>query len=36
MHAFWDVGGAKPVVDKCGGHFGPVRDDDPGAVRHLC
>jgi hypothetical protein len=33
MYAFWDVGGAKPVVDECGGHFGPVRDDDPETVR---
>ena len=26
MHAYADVGGAAPVLDECGGHFGPTAD----------
>ena len=24
IYAYQDIGGAAPVVDQCGGHFGPV------------
>ncbi len=29
IYAFSDIGGAAPVLDECGGHFGPVDDEDP-------
>ena len=32
IYAFSDVGGSAPVLDECGGHFGPVNDDDPESV----
>jgi len=32
IYAFSDVGGVAPVLDECGGHFGPVHDDDPTSV----
>ena len=32
IYAFSDVGGSAPVLDECGGHFGPVNDDDPDSV----
>jgi hypothetical protein len=28
IHAYQDIGGSAPVLDECGGHFGPVSDDD--------
>jgi hypothetical protein len=28
IYTFQDIGGAAPVLDECGGHFGPVDDDD--------
>ena len=31
IYSYQDVGGAAPVVDECGGHFGPV---DTGAVEY--
>ena len=30
IYGYQDVGGAAPIVDECGGHFGPV--DDTGDV----
>ena len=30
VYAYQDVDGAAPVVDECGGHFGPV--DETGKV----
>lgn len=32
IYAYQDVGGAQPVVDECGGHFGPVTDDEDAEV----
>ena len=28
IYTFSDIGGAAPVLDECGGHFGPTDDDD--------
>ena len=28
IHTYQDIGGAAPVLDECGGHFGPTDDDD--------
>jgi hypothetical protein len=28
IYTFQDIGGTAPVLDECGGHFGPVDDDD--------
>lgn len=33
IYAYQDVGGAAPIVDECGGHFGPV-DDSGDVVYH--
>ena len=37
VHAYADVGGAAPVLDECGGHFGPTADgagDGDGTVTY--
>jgi len=34
IYTFQDIGGAQPVVDECGGHFGPVSDDSDEVVYH--
>jgi len=34
IYTFQDVGGKAPVVDECGGHFGPVSDDLDEVVYH--
>ena len=34
IYTFQDIGGSAPVVDECGGHFGPVSDDSDEVVYH--
>jgi len=31
----WDIDGAKPIVDECGGHFGYVTDENGVLLFHL-
>jgi len=32
VYTYQDVGGLTPIVDECGGHFGPVTDDEDAEV----
>eukprot|EP00811_Abedinium_folium_P036233 NODE_8961_length_1456_cov_9.054176.p1 GENE.NODE_8961_length_1456_cov_9.054176~~NODE_8961_length_1456_cov_9.054176.p1 ORF type:complete len:430 (-),score=92.47 NODE_8961_length_1456_cov_9.054176:166-1374(-) len=34
LYTYLDIGGFAPVLDECGGHFGPVDDDHPEAVEY--
>ena len=34
IYTFQDIGGTAPVVDECGGHFGPVSDESDEVVYH--
>lgn len=34
IHTYTDLAGAAPVLDECGGHFGPTADDGDGAVAY--
>mmetsp|Transcript_35318 Transcript_35318/g.94621 ORF Transcript_35318/g.94621 Transcript_35318/m.94621 type:complete len:373 (+) Transcript_35318:324-1442(+) len=34
IYTYTDLAGAAPVLDECGGHFGPTADDDDAVVYH--
>ena len=35
IYGMWDIDGAKPIVDECGGHFGYVTDENGVLLFHL-
>jgi hypothetical protein len=34
IYSYEDIGGAAPILDECGGHFGPVNDNSTEVVYH--
>ena len=34
IYTFTDISGAAPVLDECGGHFGPVDDDESSSITY--